>query len=300
MADRGGMPEFTFNPNDLHRLNRLMFTMGRLRMEVSTGGHRTSRAGEGLDFLDYRPYSPGDDVRTVDWNLFGRLRQLFVRLNETPKQLSVTLLIDSSRSMLFGSPVTKLHQAQCIACGLGFIAFQSGDRVYSGVFADGLKGLVGPLSGRASLPPLVRFLQNAPAGGGSDLLETARQLRSRQRHRGLVIILSDFLNVAGIEEATSVILGAGGKLLAIQVLDLIDRGAGLQGRIRLRDSETGKCVDVFVNEAIRLAYQSAFELRRQQLEHSLGKLQQHYLLANTTDNYVELVCQALRSKAIVR
>jgi uncharacterized protein (DUF58 family) len=294
------MPEFTFNPNDLHKLNRLMFTVDRLRFDVSQGGHRTSRAGEGLDFLDYRPYSPGDDVRKVDWNLFGRMRQLFVRLNETPKQLSVTILIDGSRSMQFGSPITKLHQAQLIACGLGFLSLQSGDRVFSGIFADGIKNFVGPLSGKASLPPLVKCLKDAKVGGSSQLLTTARQLRSRQRHRGLTIILSDFLNVQGIEEATSVILGGGGRVLAIQVLDGIDRGIGLDGRIRVRDSETGQSVDIFVDNKVRSAYQSAFELRRQQLEEYFERMWQHYLLVSTTENYLELICKAMRSKAIVR
>jgi uncharacterized protein (DUF58 family) len=277
-----------------------MFMVDRLRFDVSQGGHRTSQAGEGLDFLDYRPYSPGDDVRKVDWNLMGRLRQLFVRLNETPKQLSINILIDGSRSMQFGSPVTKFCQAQRIACGLGFVALQSGDRVFPGVFADGLKSFVGPLSGKASLPPLVRCLQNATVGGCSELLTTAMQLRSRQRHRGLTILLSDFLNIRGIEEATSVILGGGGRVLAIQVLDKIDRGLGLEGRLRIRDSESGKSVDINIDQKVRSAYQSAFELRRQQLERHFVRLRQNYLLANTAENYLELICQAMRSKAIIR
>ncbi|MCY2928891.1 MAG: DUF58 domain-containing protein [Planctomycetota bacterium] len=163
------MPQFTFHPNDLHRLNRLMFVLPTARLDVSSGGHRTPRAGEGTDFLDFRPYTPGDDFRRIDWNLYGRLRQLFVRLNETSRQLCVSLLLDSSTSMLFGDPISKLHQAQSVACGLGFIALKNGDRVNVMNFADGVKGGLGPLTGIRSLPSLVRFLQQVQSGGSSDL-----------------------------------------------------------------------------------------------------------------------------------
>ena len=120
------MVQFDFQPNDLHRLNRLMIVVRSARLDASSGGHRTTHAGEGIDFLDYRPYTPGDDFRKVDWTLYGRLRQLFVRLNETSRQLAINIVIDCSKSMLFGTPLTKLHQAQLLACGLGFIGLKNG------------------------------------------------------------------------------------------------------------------------------------------------------------------------------
>src|SRR5689334_8515454 len=109
------MGTFRFNPADLHRLNRLVFLPRVASMEHGEGMRRSRRSGDGSEFLDFRPYVPGDDVRRVDWSLYGRLRQLFIRVTESPRQLSVTLLIDTSKSMGFGSPTTKLEQAQRIA-----------------------------------------------------------------------------------------------------------------------------------------------------------------------------------------
>lgn len=293
------MPAFTFNPNDLQRLNRLRFLAGAAALEQTAGGHRTRRAGEGTDFLDYRGYTAGDDFRKIDWGLYGRLRQLFVRLHEAPRQLAVVLLVDVSRSMLFGSPITKLHQAQRLACGLGFVGLRGGERVFCSAFADGLRGGgVGPLSGPRALGTMVRFLQNVEGGGGrSDLLEAARQLRIQRRGRGVIIIMSDFLNVPRCEEAMSMLLAGGARVLAVQVLDDLDRGIGLRAgsTVRLRDSETGAMVDVHIDGRALAEYQAKFEARRQQLEQFCIRRGQGYLHASTRDHYVERVAEALRS-----
>jgi uncharacterized protein (DUF58 family) len=292
--------QFTFNPNDLHRLNRLVFLSRGAALEEAGGAHRTRKAGEGTDFLDFREYTPGDDFRKVDWLLYGRLRQLFVRLHEAPRQLSVTLLVDTSRSMAFGTPITKLHQAQRIACALGFVALRGGDRVFGFGFADSVKGRVGPLAGPRALPHLVSFLNRCEGGGTSDLLAAVNTLRARRRCRGLVIILSDFLNVPRCEEAISAVLAAGGRACCVQVLDALDRGIGLTGNVRLRDSETGALVDVKIDDGVRAEYGRRFEEARLGFEQFCLRRRQQYLLATTRDNYLELVSEAMRARALVR
>jgi uncharacterized protein (DUF58 family) len=291
------LSSFTFDPNDLHRLRRLMFVLRGATLEPTAGGRRSRRAGEGTDFLDFRPYTPGDDFRKLDWNLYGRLRQLFVRLNEAPRQLAVTLLVDSSRSMLFGAPVTKLLQAQRIACGLGFVALQGGDRIHVAHFGDRPHAPLGPVAGRRALGALVRYLQHMPTGGQSNLLDAARQLHGR---RGLVVVLSDFLSVAHHEEALRRLLAGRAQVLVVQVLDPLDRGIGPQGTVRLRDSESGRMVDVRIDAANLARFQQAFEGRRQGLEAFCRRHGQHYLLALTGDPYLALICAALRDKAVVR
>jgi uncharacterized protein (DUF58 family) len=294
------MPAFSFNPNDLHRLNRMRFAPGGATLESTAGGHRTRRAGEGTDFLDFRGYTNGDDFRKIDWGLYGRLRQLFVRLNEAPRQLGITLLVDSSQSMLFGKPVSKLHQAMLLACALGFIALRNSDRLYAATFADGILGNIGPLNGPRSLGALVGFFQKSAAGGGSDLLSAARQLRARRRARGIVIVLSDFLNVPRCEDALSTLIAGGSQVMAVQVLDSFDTGVGLSGSLRLRDSESGEMVDIHLDAKTLGEYQTRFEARRQQLESFCVSRRQPYIRVSTQDNYVDRVAEALRTRAVVR
>jgi uncharacterized protein (DUF58 family) len=278
-----------------------MFVARGAEADASSGAHRTRRAGEGTDFLDYRAYVPGDDLRRVDWMVYGRLRQLFVRLHESPRQLSVTVLVDSSRSMGFGEPIKLLH-AQRLACALGFVALRGGDRVYAASFADALQSPpAGPFVGRRGLPGLVRVLQRLQPAGSSNLLGAVQQFRSTgSPRRGLVIVLSDFLNVGDAERALTNLLGAGARLLAVQVLDPLDRGAGLSGTVRLRDSESGRMVDVRVDRSVLADYREQFERQRGQLESFCWRQGQHYLLAETGSNYLELVCNALRSGGVLR
>lgn len=294
------MPAFTFNPNDLHCLNRLVFISGRGSFDEALGGHRSRKIGEGTDFLDFRPYTPGDDFRNVDWNVYGRLRQLFVRQHEAPRQLSVTLLVDCSRSMVFGVPGTKLQQAQRVACALGFVALRGGDRVFGVAFARQIVGWAGPLMGMRGLHNLVAMLEKAPAGGTADLLGTLQQMRARRRCRGLIIIISDFLNVSRWDEALHLALADGAQVLVVQVLDPLDRGVGLAGNLRLRDSESGQQVDVKVDPRRLAQYQQSFETAREALEDFCQHRRQYYLLADTRTNYIELVCQVLRAKAVLR
>jgi uncharacterized protein (DUF58 family) len=293
------MSPFTFNPNDLQRLNRLVFS-ARGTSNDPSGNRRSRHRGDGIDFLDFRPYTPGDDVRKVDWNVYGRLQQLFIRLNESPRQLSVTILVDKSRSMMFGSPITKLEQAQRMACALGFVAMRAGDRVFAYSFADGLSRGVGPISGARGLASLVRFLQNIEPGGPSNLPEALAALRIAGRHRGMVVVLSDFLNIENRERAMNAMAASDGTVLAVQVLDEIDRGEGLSGNLRLRDSESGRLVDVKIDKRTLNKYRGAFDEDRQRFESRLTGKRRHYLLAFTHDHYLELVCRALRDKAVLR
>lgn len=290
------MPPFTFNPDDLQRLNRLVFA-ARGRTSDATGARRSRKAGDGIDFLDFRSYASGDNVRQIDWNVYGRTRQLFVRLRESPRQLSVTLLLDASKSMQFGAPITKFEQAQRLACALGFIAMRGGDRVYAHSFAEYPSPGIGPLTGARGLPSLVNFLQDIQLGGTSDLTAAIQSLRASRKDRGLIIILSDFLNV---QHPQTILPASGGTILSIQILDPLDRGQGLSGNLQLRDSETGHRVEVKIDDKTLHRYQAAFDKSRQELESRSTGPQRHYLCAWTGDSYLDLVCQVLRAKAVVR
>lgn len=294
------MPAIDFNPNDLHRLNRLMFAF-RVRSEQTSGEHRIRRAGDGYEFMDYRPYTRGDDVRTIDWNVYRRLRQIYVRIQESPRQTSMVFLQDASRSMTFGKPRTKLQQAQLIACGLSFVALRGGDRIFVSSFSDDPLTLAGPISGIRRHRHVVQALEQIPPPGQSRLLKALRMIAARRRLGGLVVILSDFMNVDDLEEAFRLVASAGGRVLAVQTLDLADRGDDLvPGIVHLRDSETGQLLQVRIDEQTLADYRKRLEGSRQHLERRCTSRGHHYVLADTQDDYVEVVSRALRTGAVLR
>src|SRR5436190_13978446 len=145
-------PDFLARLEQLELVSRKIF-LGRLK-----GERRSKRRGQSVEFMDFRNYVVGDDLRFLDWNLYARLDRLFIRLFLEEEDLHFYLLIDNSLSMDFGTP-TKLHFAKQIAAALGFIGLVNLDRVVAEAFNDRIVQSMPPLRGRRSLWRLMEFLQ---------------------------------------------------------------------------------------------------------------------------------------------
>jgi uncharacterized protein (DUF58 family) len=294
------MPAFAFHPADLQRLRRLTFS-ARLTTTAGTAGpHRVRRSGEGMEFYDYRPYAKGDDFRRIDWALFGRMRELFVRVTQAEECIYVNLLVDVSRSMDFGSPCRKVELACQLAGALSYVALIHGDRTQVATFAGELGPLRGPLHGINQLGHVVALLRDAPIGGATHMDAVATDFCRRRAHRGLTVLISDFLGDPGYEAALHTLLRARERVLVIQVLDDLDWGIGLDGQFQLRDSETGRAVEVAVDPAARRGLQRRMETFTERLVAFCRQRQQRYLQARTRNPYLEVVAQALREGVVLR
>jgi len=290
---------FVFSPNELHRLNRLAFRMRCNPTESSSGERRIRRSGDGFDFLDYRAYSRGDDIRKIDWNLYGRFRQLFVRIHEAPRQTSISFVIDASRSMMFGEPRDKITQAQLISAGLTFVALRGGDRVYLTTFGESSLPIRGPFSGIRRHSLIIDELQQITCGGQSLMLQAVRQLASRRLHRGLVVLISDFLGTGDIEAVLRIICGSGGRALAIQLLAPEDRGANLKpGVVRLQDSETGEMVQVLIDESSIAAFQEQFRTRQEAMKRLFSQRGQTLVETMVHEDYPSAISRVLSTGVI--
>lgn len=294
------MPEFTFNGNDLSRLTRMVYSPGIPSLSGSSGVHRTRRGGQGTDFLDYRAYIPGDDVRRIDWLVFARLRKPFIRIVEHEETLYVNLLVDLSRSMSAGSPRSKAELACQLACGLAYITLSAGDHVTCFSFSDKLVPLASNLHGRSALTRLVRSLQEQPTGKGTDIHAMVHAFCRTARHRGLVILLSDFLVTQDVEEAIRILLAKRFKVLAVQILDDSDWCEGLSGPLRLVDSETGRKIDVIASPKTLSDYRGRLRATCERLESYCLRHGQFYLHARTRENYLELLARGLRQQGLLR
>lgn len=158
-------------PGFLSRLEQLALLSRRLYAGQQKGERRSTRRGASVEFADYRNYVPGDDLRRVDWNTFARLERLFLKLFVAEEELTVHLLLDTSRSMAFGDP-TKLHYAQQVAAALGYIALTGFDRVTVTALGGSPPGAAGTprtlpaLRGRNQALRLFQFLDDlAPPEG---------------------------------------------------------------------------------------------------------------------------------------
>src|SRR5262245_16564733 len=175
----------------LRRLETLELVSKKIRAGRMKGDRLSKRKGRGSEFADFRPYSVGDDLRFLDWNLYGRLDKLFLRLFLEEEDLNVHLLIDTSRSMEFGNP-PKLRYAKQVAAALGFVGLVNLDRV--AVEAVGVAPVHSPIyRGRASLWRMMKFLDELQAAAAGDFSKSVRSFSLRASGRGVAVILSDFL-----------------------------------------------------------------------------------------------------------
>jgi uncharacterized protein (DUF58 family) len=289
------MPAFDFRSEDLARLRRLTFAARLPNLVHQEGGHRNRRSGEGLEFLDYRPYVPGDDPRHVDWNLYGRLRQLVVRVFENPQNLSVSMLVDCSRSMCFGEPISKAAYACRIAAALSYVALNHGERLTVATFGAELGPLLGPLQRKAQFGRVLSYLRESPEGEETRFAECLHEYCSRLQRKGLVIVISDFLMPSGYAQGLKLLLSRGCRLLIFHVLHPLDLARGLDGHLRLRDSETGTERVVFVDESVRQRVRDSAMAYCEGLAKFCRGYGQTYIQASTESDYLELVCHALRA-----
>jgi uncharacterized protein (DUF58 family) len=232
------------DPEFLRTLSYLDLAARQLFAGTRRGERRSSRRGAGTIFSDHRPYSRGDDLRYVDWNVYGRLGALFVKEFEVEESADVRLLLDRSRSMEFGSPA-KLDFARRVAAALGYVGLAHLDRVELIPIGE---GEVRSFSGKTQAPLLFTALARVEAGGETDLLAGVRRALAAARGRGIAIVLSDFLDPAGWRSAVDFLLHRRQQVFLVHVVAATEEAPPRAGAVRLVDSETGRTRRVRVTE----------------------------------------------------
>ncbi|MBM3839344.1 MAG: DUF58 domain-containing protein [Verrucomicrobia bacterium] len=237
------MPDSLLTPDLLRRLEQFQLLAAR-RAKSSAKGERRSRArGQSVEFADYRNYVAGDDFRYLDWNLYGRLERLFLKLYEEERELPVTIFLDASESMTFGQP-RKFDFARQVAAAVGYVALCGFDRLSVAAFPDAMgEGAVrGALRGVRGRKSALQFFQNLgrlTAQGTAALNESLRRGALAARQAGVAVVLSDFLDPAGYEPGLTALVGRGFQVSAVQILAPEEVNPGVFGDLRLVDSETG-------------------------------------------------------------
>ena len=206
------------------------------------------------EFADHRDYVPGDDLRHLDWNIYGRLEKLFIKLFEEEEERNVVLLLDASRSMNCGEP-NKWRHARQVTAAIGAIALASGDRVHLRIFDRELRPVAGSLRGIRSILQLVQTLEQLEPGEGTALLPSLRAHAASAPPRALQILITDLMDPDGFEDALRQIAGSQGESWLIHLLSQSERNPEQAGDLRLRDIEDGSHVDVSFTSAVLDAYQ---------------------------------------------
>jgi uncharacterized protein (DUF58 family) len=297
-----------FDREFLRTLESLAFISRRIYRGQARGAHASVRRGTSLDFADFRAYQPGDDFRTIDWGIYGRLDRLFVRLYAEEEDLTVHLLLDSSASMSYGAP-PKIDYARRLAAALGYVGIGSLDRVGVTTFGAGLgsdksasggdKSDLAPRRGRAQLFHLLDFMSRLRPAGGTDIAKSLEDYARRSRSPGLAIVITDLLDdsLDGYRRGLRALLFHDFEVVLVHVLDREEIDPGERGALRLTDMETRETVSLSVDRPLLAAYRAKVEGFFGEVEAFCLKNRIEYLRAATIVPFEDVVLRYLRQGA---
>ncbi len=292
-------PQTLLDPQFLARLEQLELVSRKIFVGRMKGERRSKRKGQSVEFADYRNYVVGDDLRHLDWNLFGRLDRLFIRLFMEEEDLHVYLLIDNSLSMGFGSP-TKLQYAAQVAAALGFVGLVNMDRVVVEAFNDRLTQSLPATRGRRGLWRVLDFLAKLEPAGPSDLRRALRAFSIKCSGKGVVILLSDFMDKGGYEEALRYLVARQLDVYAIQVLSREEIEPEIVGDLKLVDVEDDDAAEITVTAPLLKRYRQNLAAYRAALSEFCSRRGIAYLFTSNQVPFERLVLNYLRQRGLVR
>ncbi len=230
----------------LKQLNRFEIVTKKKILTKHFGKKSSKYTGFGLIFQDYKQYAAGDDFRTIDWNVYARTEDLFVRRFEEERNLEVHIILDASSSMDFGSRINKYEYGAMLGLGFAYMAMRQNERFEFSTFSDKLMTIKAK-KGKNQLISILEILQNKKPEGSSKLSESLFTYKKAITSKSLVVIISDFLY--DIEELKSVLeLFKKTELIAIQVLDKEEVNMPAEGDVVLEDSETKGLLRTYISQ----------------------------------------------------
>jgi uncharacterized protein (DUF58 family) len=287
------------SPEFLHRLEQLELVTRKIFSGKMKGDKLSRRKGQSVEFADYRQYTVGDDLRFLDWNLYARLDRLFIRLFLEEEDLHVHLLVDNSLSMGFGSP-TKLQFAKQVAAALGFVGLTNLDRVAVQAFNDRMTDTLPALRGRRSLWRMLDFLDKLGPAGPSDLAKSLKQFSMRCPGKGIAIVLSDFMDKNGFEEALRYLVARQLDIYVIHILAPEEIDPTIAGDVKLIDAEDGDAAEITVSRPLLDRYRRNLEAFRGGLHDFCSRRGITCIFAPSDTPFEGLVLNYMRRKGLVR
>ncbi len=269
-------------PDILARISSLELLARSVVEGFLSGLHRSPFKGFSVDFMEYRPYVFGDDVRQVDWKVFARTGRYFVREFEGETNTRLHLLLDMSRSMDYRSGgQTKLTYGRFLAAAIAWLANRQRDACGLALFDTEIRKHLPPRATRAHLHLLLNALEEANPDTATNLERSLQAVAERHRRRGFVVLISDlFTDINTIERALQHFRFTGHNVLVFQVLDPQEIQFDFKDVVELLDMESDAKMLIDA-KAARTQYRKNFQAHQDQLRRICGLLQIDYAVLRT-------------------
>jgi len=287
------------DPEFMNKLERLDIVSRKIFAGKMKGERRSKRKGQSVEFADYRNYVVGDDLRFLDWNIYGRLERLFLKLFFEEEDLHVSILIDASKSMDFGEPAKMLY-AKRIAAAIAYIGLINYNRVGLTAFSDHYGPHITGIRGRRLTHKILSFLGDLTPGHAGNMTDACRQFAIRHPQRGVVLLLSDFMDKGGYEAGLRYLVGRKYDLYAIQILSPQEIEPDITGDLRLVDVEDDDVAEITVTRALINRYKQNLQAYSQQLRDFCSRRGVTYLFTSTAVPFDQLVLTYLRRRGLLK
>lgn len=292
------------DPALVARISRVDYASKKIFAGRVQGERRSKKRGESVEFADHRPYVAGDDIRHIDWNIYGRLDRLFLKLFLEEEDLSVNIILDASGSADCGNP-NKFLFMQKTAMALGYIGLVNMNRVGATAIGDvggdgGVFSALRDLRGRRRVHDLGRWLLSLEPGGTASFTEACKRIALARRGKGIMIVLSDFFIKEGYEQGLRLLKGRGYDVFCIQVLSPQEVEPDIAGDLRLRDTEDGDMAEVTISAPLLKRYKANLNAWNDQLRDFCARREIGLLTVKSDTPVDTLILDYLRRRGVVR
>ena len=285
---------------DVRQLERLSLDSLEAINVGIVGQREGAGRGEGVEFADYRPYTPGDDLRRIDWHVFSRMRELVVKMAPSESRASLSVMLDASRSMDLGEP-NKLRYGRRLAALLGTVALLRSDTVQVQLLSDGNAMAGGQLDAPGMLAALAFEVQQLPSGRTTQLERSVRRARISSVAQEVAVLISDCLVPPDdLNGALRQLSQSATAATVLHVLDPAEASPALRGSFELQDRETGQRLIATMNDELERRYSEHYRAFVEGTRAACRANGVGYLPASTSVDPLQLLVESGRRGLLLR
>ncbi len=288
-----------FDDEFLKKLEYLYVLSKKLFVGKTKAETRSRKVGWGMEFADYRDYTPGDDPRYLDWNLYARVGHLVTKLFHEEENLNVYFMLDASQSMAYGHP-SKFDYARKAVAALAYVSLANLDLAAIQPFGDELLPEMQLTRGKGQILKIFDYLENLQPAPRTDMEKCFKAFASRTKSKGLLVAVSDFWDEAGYERALKTAYSAGFDLAAICLHHDYEADPKWRGTVTMTDSETRQRLQVTIGGRTLKKYQAEYEKYQDHLRSVCHALRCDYIYARTSVPFEDLILTVFRQGHFVK
>lgn len=284
----------------LKKVRKIEIKTRGLSQNIFAGEYHSAFKGRGMMFSEVREYQYGDDIRDIDWNVTARQNHPYVKVYEEERELTVMLLIDMSKSRLFGAiGDEKRNMIAEIAATIAFSAIENNDKIGVIFFTDKIEKFIPPQKGRKHILFIIsQLLTFEPSNSGTDISQVLKYFTDALKKRTTTFLISDFIDAKDYTKALSVASNKH-EVIGIQVYDKRDSQMPNVGFMRLTDLESGdsKWIDTS-SKSVRMTYNKWWYERQNKMFESMMKSRVNFTSITTDEDYVKALMALFKNKGV--